>query len=629
MTPDRTCPDCGASMASETPLGICPRCVLRLGMAGGQPTSDFPVGPMDGPLPGPEGLAQLFPHLEILEPLGVGGMGVVYKARQTKLDRLVALKLIRPESATREEFAARFEREARAMARLNHPHIGIIHDFGEAGGLCYLVMELVEGDDLRKRLDRGPFEVEAALGVALQVCGALQFAHERGVVHRDIKPENILIDAAGRLRIVDFGLAKLMQPAEGPVAGVTASRQVLGTPRYMAPEQLEAPRSVDHRADIYAVGLVLYEMMTGEVPFGRYELLSERIGTDESLDEILKACLARAPDNRYKTVRELRKDLAEFAAEEYELTDPTTVVAVQNVAPAASSTASSGEHNWGWVIVLVLIFGLPWYRDVVNDSFSAGWDRFVPLLIGAAAVLFGLAGSFARQPSTFWVIFVAPWFVGPYFHKMIMTLNEGWDRLTGIFVLFALGVGAFFVWLGVWSQCQVKALPPEKKGTDKPPPDPVARLVRGPALGLILVGAVNCLGLLAFGYGMINLMFRDVVPLGFFTLTQAQAKPFVALSFAGAVTGAVILLAGLKLLDRSSFAWAWVASFVAMIPFTLGCVLGLPIGIWTLSVLSKPEVLAAEEALRRRTTTTQREKPIPPDVNISAIAGDSASMRDA
>ena len=159
------------------------------------------------------------------------------------------------------------------MAQLNHPNIATIHDFGEGGGFCSLVMELVEGDDLRKRLRGGTWEPGPALGVILQVCDALEYAHARGVVHRDIKPENVLIDRAGQVKIVDFGLAKLVQPDGGVVEAMSASRQVLGTPRYMAPEQIESPRSVDHRADIYAVGLLLYEMMTGEVPFGRYALL--------------------------------------------------------------------------------------------------------------------------------------------------------------------------------------------------------------------------------------------------------------------------------------------------------------------------------------------------------------------
>jgi tRNA A-37 threonylcarbamoyl transferase component Bud32 len=205
-------------------------------------------------VPTPAELAGLLPQEEVLELLGQGGMGAVYKARQVKLDRLVALKILPPAAGRDPAFAARFAREARALARLNHPGVVGLHDFGEAGGLSYLLMEFVDGGSLRQVLRAGPAEPLRALGVVRQVCEALHYAHDRGVVHRDLKPENILLDAAGRVKIADFGLAKILGAAASEPA-LTASQQAMGTLNYMAPEQLDTPLEVDHRADLYARAL--------------------------------------------------------------------------------------------------------------------------------------------------------------------------------------------------------------------------------------------------------------------------------------------------------------------------------------------------------------------------------------
>jgi serine/threonine protein kinase len=292
------------------------------------------------------------PELEILEPLGRGGMGVVYKARQIKLDRLVALKLIRPESAEDPAFFERFGREARAMARLNHPNIVTIHDFGEAGGLCYLVMELVAGIDLRKRIKNGPLDPKAALLVALQACDALDYAHKLGVIHRDIKPENILLDPLRGVRLADFGLAKLLLP--GSEASLTATQHVLGTPHYMAPESLDGARGIDNRSDIFSLGVVLYEMLTGELPLGRYELPSETAGTDEQLDEIIEKALARKRSERYDSVEEFRHELAELAESEYELPDYKAIFS-ETLGPEIESRGSkAGEPGADWSKLVAL-----------------------------------------------------------------------------------------------------------------------------------------------------------------------------------------------------------------------------------------------------------------------------------
>lgn len=246
----------------------------------------------------PEELAPHFPQLDILECLGRGGMGVVYKARQKSLNRIVALKLIAPERVADETFAKRFSQEAQALAALNHPSIVTIYDFGQAGGFYFLLMEFVDGVNLRQAMKAGRFTPEQALAVVPPVCEALQFAHEHGIVHRDIKPENLLLDKEGRVKIADFGVAKMLHADESDVG--PAESQPAGTPRYMAPEQMEAGMT-DHRADIYSLGVVLYELLTGELPADRLEPPSSKVQIDVRLDEIVLRALSVSPALRYQS----------------------------------------------------------------------------------------------------------------------------------------------------------------------------------------------------------------------------------------------------------------------------------------------------------------------------------------
>ena len=210
------------------------------------------------------------PDLEILELLGRGGMGYVYRARQRKLDREVAVKVVAAEAERQDQFAQRFAREAQVLARLSHPNLVSIHDYGQDGPLGWLVMEYVDGSSLRDLIHAGKLEPSEALALIPKICDALQYAHDQGVVHRDVKPANILVGRDGVVKIADFGLAKLIGIPSALVT-LTGSREVLGTFRYMAPEQLERPLEVDHRADIYSLGVVFYEMLTGEIPMGRFD----------------------------------------------------------------------------------------------------------------------------------------------------------------------------------------------------------------------------------------------------------------------------------------------------------------------------------------------------------------------
>ncbi|QDU43270.1 Serine/threonine-protein kinase PknB [Symmachiella dynata] len=327
------CPTCGCEMAFDFPSGLCPDCLFAAGLNGDDESDhDNASSGEAGPLvvktpptggfvpPLPTLLAKHFPQLEILALLGQGGMGAVYTARQKKLDRLVALKIIRPESANDPAFAERFNREARTLARLSHPGIVAVHDFGEVvmsqsdlgdetpRALYYFVMEYVDGANLRQLIAGGDLSPVQSMAIIPQICDALQFAHEAGVVHRDIKPENILLDRGGRVKIADFGLAKLASGSELDFT-LTGTHQVMGTPLYMAPEQMEGSNTVDHRADIYSLGVVFYEMLTGHLPMGQFDPPSQQIEVDARLDQVILRALAREPQRRYQHAAEISNDV--------------------------------------------------------------------------------------------------------------------------------------------------------------------------------------------------------------------------------------------------------------------------------------------------------------------------------
>ncbi len=306
------CPRCKMPLASADVDGLCARCLGSLNFDAfttSHGTGNHPVSPPSSV----EELAPFFPQFEIHSCLGQGGMGVVYKVRQKSLNRWVALKLLSPERAADPAFAQRFASEARTLAVLSHPHIVGIYDFGEAGGMFYLLMEYVEGGNLRQVLKSKRLTPAEALAIVIPVCDALQCAHELGIVHRDIKPENILIHRSGTVKIADFGIARMMDQestageTSGPVrSGTPAYTMATGTPDYAAPEQL-ASSLIDRRADIYSLGVVLYEMLTGERPgTGIVTAPSRRAKVDVQIDEIVLKSLAKEPERRFDSVVELR-----------------------------------------------------------------------------------------------------------------------------------------------------------------------------------------------------------------------------------------------------------------------------------------------------------------------------------
>ena len=268
---------------------------------------------------------QLGPY-EILSPIGAGGMGEVYKARDTRLDRTVAVKVLPEHIAKREDVRLRFEREARAVASLNHPHICILHDIGRHENTGYMVMEFMEGETLGDRLAKGPIPLDQALKHAIQIADALDRAHRAGVTHRDVKPGNIMLTRDG-VKVLDFGLAKSAPVRPGSTDStltnpLTAEGAIMGTPQYMAPEQFEG-KEADARADIWAFGAVLYEMVTGQKAFRGKSytgLVSAVLTADPApmpvkpftpswLERLVRRCLAKDPEERYQSMRDVVLDL--------------------------------------------------------------------------------------------------------------------------------------------------------------------------------------------------------------------------------------------------------------------------------------------------------------------------------
>jgi Tol biopolymer transport system component/predicted Ser/Thr protein kinase len=268
---------------------------------------------------------------EILSAVGAGGMGEVYRAKDTRLDRIVAIKILPDHHASNPELRERFEREARAVAALNHPNICTLHDVGHQDGIDYLVMEYVEGETLAARLEKGPLPLDQVLRYAIEIADALDKAHRKGVTHRDLKPGNIMLTKSGS-KLLDFGLAKLREDAAPatPLSQlptgkdpITAQGTILGTLQYMAPEQLEG-KEADARTDIFAFGVVVYEMATGKKAFeGKSQasliaailerepppMSSLQPMTPPALDRVVRTCLAKDPDDRWQTAADVTKQL--------------------------------------------------------------------------------------------------------------------------------------------------------------------------------------------------------------------------------------------------------------------------------------------------------------------------------
>ncbi|MBC8218525.1 MAG: serine/threonine protein kinase [Planctomycetes bacterium] len=408
MTEKTNCPECGADLPANAPKGLCPQCLMKAGMqissesreAGPSELSQSATEnatPLRGFVPPePAQLAEKFPQLEIMELLGQGGMGAVYKARQKQLDRFIALKILPLEVGQHEAFAERFMREARSLAKLNHPQIVTVFDFGHTeDGLYYFLMEFVDGTDLRHIIQAGELTSEQALAIVPQVCEALHYAHKKGIVHRDIKPENILLDKEGNIKIADFGLARLLGKPTSAYT-LTQSGQRMGTPHYMAPEQIEHPQQVDHRADIYSLGVVFYEMLTGELPIGRFAPPSKKVHVDVRLDEIVLHTLEKEPELRYQQAGEIKTDIETVSSKGQRFRGPQTPVETKSESESirqylrrpAEGLMIAGIINILCIIPFVLLMG----TRILSNSRMLG-DRGLDMKVAALSLLITCAGA--------------------------------------------------------------------------------------------------------------------------------------------------------------------------------------------------------------------------------------------
>lgn len=392
---EKTCPTCHAPVPANAPGGFCPACLLR--------DADEPDAAPADTAPPLDEIATAFPQFEVLGFIGQGGMGSVYRVRQPGLDRVVALKVLSPALGRDPAFAERFAREARVLGKLNHPNIVTVFEHGECGGFFYLLMEYVDGVNLRQAMRAGRFTPEQALAIVPGICDALQAAHAQGVWHRDIKPENILLDEGGGVKIADFGIARMAGDREWNFT-LTRTGGALGSAAYMAPEQHENPRGVDHRADIYSLGVVIYEMLTGELPLGRFPAPSERAAVNERIDEIVFRTLAKERELRQQSATEVKTEVqgAAHAAE------PEADAGVEK-------TAKKGRLLVTFVIAGVLCSPLLWgFFGRKETMFLLGLGMVAALVAGVRAWHSPVGKTVAALAGTI-LLAIVVWFTLPAF----------------------------------------------------------------------------------------------------------------------------------------------------------------------------------------------------------------------
>lgn len=410
----RNCSGCGAPIAPDAPQGLCGKCLLKAGLGTGadvglESASGAESGQARFVAPAPAELARLFPQLDILGMIGQGGMGAVYKARQKALDRVVALKILPPAIGQDPDFAERFGREAKALARLNHPNIVTLYEFGQADGLFYFLMEFVDGMNLQQLLRAGTIAPKGALAIVPHICDALQFAHDQGIVHRDIKPENILLGKDGQVKIADFGVAKIVAHERPSTAGdaphaatwdlATESGRVVGTPQYMAPEQVSRPTEVDHRADIYSLGVVFYQMLTGELPGKPIESPSRRIQVDVRIDEIVLRALELEPQRRYQHASEVKTDVETITGR---TTASSKETAEERPSGKPCARALSPARLWPVVAAESVVVSLVALVLGVAVIYVLRGGRGIPALLTVAVLALPCLGTIINQTLRRW-----------------------------------------------------------------------------------------------------------------------------------------------------------------------------------------------------------------------------------
>ena len=325
---------------------------LRRSIDGAPPSPPAAAAVLAAPKPAVEALPRI-PGYDVLELIGKGAMGRVYRAKHLASGRAAAIKTLAPELAVRPDFVQRFEREGAAMRAIDHPGVVQVWDQGCAGAdIYYITMAYIPGHPLRKYLEKGPLPLAQALRFTRRILQALAAAHLPGVIHRDLKPENILMNGPvgdERPILVDFGLAGILEEENDPHPNLTKSRMTMGTVNYMAPEQRTDAKRVDQRADLYAAGVIFYELLTGDLPLGRFALPTERgFGVPASVDAVVVKALARNADERYFSAGDFDMALASIERELGVVTSP--VVASDNdtvVGPAGSPETIPGRLRGG------------------------------------------------------------------------------------------------------------------------------------------------------------------------------------------------------------------------------------------------------------------------------------------
>src|SRR5438105_638546 len=380
--PPESDPSDAPTIAHSSPLPFTPPAAVA-------PPSDSALGVMLLLLPG----TLLGGRYSILRLLGQGGMGAVYKARDLELDRVIALKVIRPELASNPGILQRFKQELILARHVTHKNVIRIYDLGDADGLKFITMEYVDGEDLRALLGRhNEFSPTEAVEIVQQICRALEAAHAEGVIHRDLKTQNVMRDSQGRIVVMDFGLARSL---EAP--GMTQTGALVGTLEYMSPEQALGT-VLDQRSDLFAVGLIFYELLTGKAPYKADTAIASLMkrtheravpasdvdaSVPVSLSAIVSRCLERDPSNRYESATELLRELDAWSSDPALAAVPASHASVASTPPAAAAAASTisgprsvqislnlpSPRSWMWAAlalgVVVLFFAIPVTRHLV------------------------------------------------------------------------------------------------------------------------------------------------------------------------------------------------------------------------------------------------------------------------
>jgi serine/threonine protein kinase len=575
--------------------------------------------------PAPAELGQHFPQLEMLALLGQGGMGAVYKARQTKLDRLVAVKILPPEVACDPAFAERFTREARSLARLNHPHIVTVHDFGDVDGLYYFTMEYVDGRNLRDLLQAGALPAAQVLAIVPQLCDALQYAHDEGLVHRDIKPENILLDRKGRVKIADFGLARLVGLTPTYLT-LTGTHEVMGTLLYMAPEQMKRTHTVDHRADIYSLGVVLYEMLTGELPLGRFAPPSHKAAVDERLDQVVLRALAREPAERYQDAGAFKQDVVAALAA---AADAPGQASIPRRSPGPAPQSQSVWPSVRFHIAMPY----PNHHEVAARGLLNRDDN-------ALIVEF----EFAKKNvwKKFKDLFQDPG--GPHEVRIpleqiaSLTYGWGWGRLPRSLIVKVKRLSVLAGMPGsTQGQVQLYIQREDRLGarrlvesiTGATPagaaPDPASHVddreqvrleVAVPSAGLFLTGLATLLSWIPTFVWVALTKFdetRNVLPFWFWPTVISAVVVIAPLS-------ALMMTGGVMMRRLRWYPLVGTAAILAMVPWSAAWLIGLVFGIWTCIVLGKPEVVQAFHPSPSETL------PVEPPAPRAGIAGRFRSL---